>query len=126
MRPHRVGPLWPWLLVLGLCVICDVRCASRQLAPAIAAQKIEAAESVQIVKRYIPEGPDRKRVVKALEQGQALLEKADEQRASAETARAEAEADAQKWRWLKYTAGAAVIAAVALGGFRLFRVFRPE
>jgi len=121
MDHRRREPLWPWLLVLVLCVLCDVRCASRQLTPAIAAQKIETAESIQIVKRYIPEGPDKKRVVKALETSQSLLEEADEQRTRAEKARKEAEADAKKWRWLKYTASAALMAAFALGMVRLFR-----
>lgn len=98
-----------------------IRCASPQLRPQILDQQRENEEATAIVKAYIPEGKDRRKVTDALAKSSELLEMADKARTEAEDKAKEAEADASKWRWAKGLAIAAGLAAVAFGGFRVFR-----
>lgn len=111
--------------VSGLTGLSLSRCASPPLRTQIIDQQRNNEEAEEIVKKYIPEGEDRRTVTNALSKSSELLGMADKARTEAEVKATEAEADAKKWRWLKGLAIAGGVGFLIFGGFKAFRALGP-
>lgn len=103
-------PRWlPWVLIIGLCILCDTRCKSHTIREQVTQQTQANNEAADIAEATIRDPVKRAVVVSALRTSAKLLKETDQQRASAEAAREAAESDARSWRFLKYSLYAAVI-----------------
>lgn len=111
------------LVVLALYAMGGARCTSPQLRREVITQQSENAEAAQIVENYIPQGPHRERVQKALKRSSELLEQTDTARERAELKADEMSDAAGKWRAVKWFG---IILITAAAGFAAFRMFRRQ
>ena len=62
---------WVYLLIIGLCILCDTRCASHQLNVKAAEQAAANGRAAELVDAWLPAGPDRDFIKKALKESSA-------------------------------------------------------
>lgn len=104
-----------------LCVSCDVRCTSRQLSQRVADQQSENEQAIAIAERSIADSTDRRIVMGALKNSNALLAETDIARQKADERAKAAQTDAQKWHRIKWAGRLALIAAAAWGALQIGR-----
>lgn len=121
MRHDTFWRLLPWLLVLGLCVLCDVRCSTPQLRQQAAEQVSENERASSIVDAWLPAGPDRDAVKAALKNSSHVIKEQSGAIVEAEQKAEKAKSDAEKWQRLVWAIRAAVLAAMIAGAFYLWR-----
>lgn len=124
MRHDHLGRLLPWVLVLGLCVLCDVRCSTPQLRQQAAEQITENERAAAIVDAWLPAGPDRDAVKAALSRSSQVIKEQSGAIVEAEQKANEAEEAAKKWQRLVWAIRAAILAAMIAAGLYLWRKFR--
>ena len=112
---------WVYLLIIGLCILCDTRCASHQLNVKAAEQVAANGRAAELVDAWLPAGPDRDFVKKALKESSATIKKQAAAVEVAEQKATEAESDAEKWRRLKIGLFSAATLAALFGAWRVFR-----
>lgn len=115
---------WVYLLVIGLCILCDTRCASHQLNVKAAERVADNKRAVELVDAWLPAGPDRDFVKKALKESSATIKKQAAAVEVAEQKATEAESDAEKWRRLKIGIFSAAALAALFGAWRVFRAVK--
>ena len=124
MKSDVLSRWLPWVLIIGLCVLCDTRCASHQLNVKAAEQVAANGRAAELVDAWLPAGPDRDFIKKALKESSATIKKQAAAVEVAEQKATEAESDAEKWRRLKIGLFASAILAALFGAWRVFRTVK--
>ena len=113
-----------WILIVLLCILCDTRCASHQLSVKAAEQVAANGRAIELVDVWLPAGPDRDFIKKALKESSATIKKQAAAVEVAEQKATEAESDAEKWQGLKRGLFASAILAALFGAWRVFRAVK--
>lgn len=121
MRHDTFWRLLPWLLVLGLCVLCDVRCSTPQLRQQAAEQITQNERAAAIVDAWLPAGPDRDTVKAALKNSSQVIKEQSGAIVEAEQKAEKAKSDAEKWQRLVWVFRAIVLAAMIAAALYLWR-----
>lgn len=100
--------LWVWVLIIGLCILCDTRCTS-SISVKAAKQVANNERATELVDAYVPHGSDRDFIKKALQASSATIQDQASALEVAEQKANKAESDARTWRLVKGSAFGAVI-----------------
>ncbi|GAB4436321.1 MAG: hypothetical protein OHK0011_19440 [Turneriella sp.] len=110
--------------MLGLCVLCDVRCSTPHLRQKAAEQITENERAAAIVDAWLPAGPDRDAVKAALKRSSQVIKDQSGAIVEAEQKAEKAESDAGNWQRLVWAFRAVVLAVMIAAAFYLWRKLR--
>lgn len=112
---------WVYLLIIGLCILCDTRCASRQLNVTAAEQVAANERAAELVDAWCPAGADCDFIKRALAGSSKTIKEQSQAVQKAEQKADAAQADADTWRLIKRGLFSAAVLAALFGAWRVFR-----